>query len=821
MNNLLTDSDIYNIKNIIKTYGSNELEFRIGTFQEHFFKSQIEKNIYDKILNNSNLFQANKINLTKELVCKDLDNNQKIIKYENNKQSKIYYRKKNRIQIIDFQIFESRIALSNEIEYANSNSNYNNCFRFKDRISKFSVDGNWRYDFTKVYLLHIKNSNIDNIDDILKNSKYNYEFEIEFIGKDLKIDYIYKIFKFILQYNLNNYKHILKEIQNNLSNNVKEYYIIKKNPAYMIQFKKLTNPVITVSRDNISNILEEKFAITEKADGENNFFYINELGVFLINDRSLIKKIDIIVNDKSLYGTLLNGEYIHYLDCFLTFDCYIYKKKDISQQNLKYRYKCMQNCEKGIINSTNFRFFTKKYYFEKNIFETCNSIYKKKYNYKIDGIIFTPIYGTIRSTTYKWKPLNELTTDFLVKKVPNKNDLFYLYVTIKKDDRKKYKLKIDNDHDLFFPMFNKNAYFTPVKFQYPGESSKTYITKNKNLKDNTVVEFYYKNKWIPTRVRVDKTELYEKSIKMGKFFGPNAYIVAYDNWKNLHNNPITLDMITGKTNINISRYFAGKRRKDSLITEMNFFHSGIVKDMLYEEYISKCKKNNNILELSGGRGGDIKKWIKYKIKYLTIVDLDNEALKQAKSRVDSSPYKINATYIQADCNENIIPKLSKFSYDAVNMHFAIHYMLKNKITLKNIFNNVNNKLKKNGYFIFTALDGELVFELLSNNSIQFNESYNFMKNNKKIFAIKRLYKQNTFEELGQEISVFVETLGDHCGEFLVNYDYILNYFAFRNYKLIKSDYFRNILNKWEGKSNMSEAEINFSSLYRYMVLQKI
>ena len=820
MKNLLTNTDLNNINNLISKYDKNELEFRIGNFQEHMFRSSIDKNVYDKIMNNSILFQQNKVVFTKELVCKDLNNNQKIITYENGKQTNIYYRRKNRVQILDFQIFECRIALSNEIEIKSSQNNYNNCFRYKDRISKYSIDGNWRYDFTKVYTLYLQNSNIDNIQKNLENSKSNYEFEIEFIGQKLTLDLILNIFNFIIEYNLNNYKHLLKEIQSNLSDKIEFNYRIKKNPAYMIQFKKLTNPVITLSRENIETVLKNH-AISEKADGENNFIYINKLGVFLINDRSVIKKIDIIVTDKSLYGTLLNGEYIHYLDCFLAFDCFIYKNIDISEKHLKYRYDCILNCEKNIISSANFRFYAKKYYFEKNIFKTCNLIYNNKYDYKIDGIIFTSINSGIRDIMYKWKPLNELTTDFLVKKVPNKEDLFYLYVTINKEDRLKYNIKIDQDHEIFFPMFNKFAYFVPIKFQFPGELKKTYIVKNKDLKDNTIVEFYYDNVWIPTRIRVDKTENYQKSVRIRKFFGPNAFIVAYDNWKNIHNDPITLDIITGKTPLKLARYFSGKKRRDSDITQMNYFHSGVVKEMLYEEYIGKCRKNNNVLELSGGRGGDIRKWIKHKIKYLTIIDFDKEALEEAKKRITNSNNIIKANYIHADLRTNVITKLSRHPYDSISMQFAIHYMLGNKVTLKNIFNNVNYKLKNGGYFIFTALDGELVFDLLSKNTIQYNESYDFMKNKKKIFGIKRFFKQNTFEELGQEISVFVETLGEHAGEFLVNFDYILNYFASRNYKLIKSEYFKDLLDKWDGKKNMSQPEIEFSSLYRYMVLQKI
>ena len=155
------------------------------------------------------------------------------------------------------------------------------------------------------------------------------------------------------------------------------------------------------------------------------------------------------------------------------------------------------------------------------------------------------------------------------------------------------------------------------------------------------------------------------------------------------------------------------------------------------------------------------------------------------------------------------------------MQFAIHYMLGNQTTFKNLLKTIKYNLVSGGYFIFTAFDGQLVFDLLAKNSIQYNETYEFKKNNKKVCGITRLYKENTFEELGQEISVYVETIGDHSGEFLVNFDYLLNNFEKNGLKLVKSDYFKNILDTWDNKSKMSEAEIQYSSLYRYMVVQKI
>ena len=160
------------------------------------------------------------------------------------------------------------------------------------------------------------------------------------------------------------------------------------------------------------------------------------------------------------------------------------------------------------------------------------------------------------------------------------------------------------------------------------------------------------------------------------------------------------------------------------------------------------------------------------------------------------------------------------------MQFAIHYMLKDKTTLENMFNNIDYKLKKNGYFIFTALDGQLVFNTLTQQSIQYKETHELKKDNEKILGITRLYRENTFEELGQEISVYVSSIGEHAGEYLVNFDYVLGYFVKRGYQLVASEYFKNILDKKDDKNDfaikkMGDAEKEFSSLYRYMVLEKI
>ncbi len=826
MDNILSYNERSHIINLLKKTDQSNLEFeiRLGVFQEHFFKSEIDFEKYKKILNMNELYSDLPHTNEMMLVCKSKSNSQKIITYKNNTAIKTEYRRKNRVHMINLNLLQCRIALSQEIELNKPNESFDDCFRFKDRISRISKDGKWRFDFTKVYDLDIKNENIKDIKQLLSNYKYHYELEIEYLDNItiLNLKEIEKQLTMIKNNGLNDNKHILKDIQNLFSDKFEFNRSIKRIPPHMLNFKKITNHLVALNSTNINNIFKN-YSVTEKADGENNFIFVTKSAIYLINDRSNIRKLPLELKDKSLHNSLINGEYINYLNSFYTFDILIYKGKEVTDKFLPERYKYIQEFEKGIKSSDEFKICTKKYYMS-DMIKSSDKIYNHtKFPYKIDGLVFTPTNTGFRSTAYKWKPLNELTVDFLVKQSPEKG-LFYLFVTINKVDMDKYKMRPDNDHEKLFPMYSRNAYYVPIKFQVPNLNQKTYLVKNNTLKDNTVVEFYYDKKWIPLRVRVDKTENYQKSMRMRKFFGPNAFAVAYDTWNSLHIDPITSDIITGKSplpkSVKMSRYFKGKSRKECDIIMMNVFHSRVVKHMLYQEYIGKPRKNHNVLELSGGRGGDVHKWVNNHIRYLTVHDIDQVALDEAKRRLDGMKHGLRIKFVQGDLNMDISNKFGTHKFDSISMQFAIHYMLRNEQTLSNLFATIDKNIKKGGYFIFTTLDGNLVFNLLAKNSIQYNESYDFNKNGKKVIGIKRLYKDNTFEKYGQEIAVYVETIGEHAGEYLVNFDNLVEFFITKGYKLVKSEYFKDILDTWENKSKMSEAEIKFSSLYRYMVLEK-
>ena len=124
------------------------------------------------------------------------------------------------------------------------------------------------------------------------------------------------------------------------------------------------------------------------------------------------------------------------------------------------------------------------------------------------------------------------------------------------------------------------------------------------FEDNTIVEFRYdmdrdnKWRWVPLRVRYDKTALLRQNVLE---FG-NAYHVANSNWQTIHN-PISEDML--KTGNDIPNELADddvyyNRKGGAYQTEaMRDFHNKYVKKLLIT---SVSKRGGILIDYACGKG---------------------------------------------------------------------------------------------------------------------------------------------------------------------------------------------------------------------------
>ena len=123
---------------------------------------------------------------------------------------------------------------------------------------------------------------------------------------------------------------------------------------------------------------------------------------------------------------------------------------------------------------------------------------------------------------------------------------------------------------------------------------KIYTEDGDEIEDNTIIEFKYDHsketnwKWIPIRVRYDKTSELRAGLKN---FG-NAYHVANSNWHSIHN-PVTEKIIKSGSNIKIDNadddVYYNKVDTYSETRCLRDFHNLYVKNILIEKISQKGK----------------------------------------------------------------------------------------------------------------------------------------------------------------------------------------------------------------------------------------
>ena len=412
----------------------------------------------------------------------------------------------------------------------------------------------------------------------------------------------------------------------------------------------------------------------------------------------------------------------------------------------------------------------------------------------------------------------------------------------------------------FFPTnpYDPDAGITNLVLKLDKNNKKQMLSEeNDIIEDNMIVEFKYdfnKDKqwrWIPLRVRYDKTAEYRSGHKN---YG-NAYHVAQSNWNSIHN-PITVEMIRTGNSIPSILYdddiYYNKTSSGTHTKAMRDFHNLFVKNKLI---MSVSKMGDTLIDYAVGKGGDIPKWISASLSFVFGLDISRDNI---ENRLDGAcarylsykrRFKImpDALFIHGNSGVNIknlsaqytdkgkqitkavfgegsnseeiigkgVAKVYGKGADGFNIssiQFAIHYMFENSDTLNNFLTNIAECTKEGGYFIGTCFDGNKIFELLKD--IEQNESitiFDYDRNNKLLEITKRYNKEDFPDNitcLNYGIDVFQESINKTFREYLVNYDYFIS--VMENYGFIP-------LTSDEAKSMGLKSGIgNFDELYKLM-----
>lgn len=426
-------------------------------------------------------------------------------------------------------------------------------------------------------------------------------------------------------------------------------------------------------------------------------------------------------------------------------------------------------------------------------------------------------------------------------------------------------------------------------------SNQMFSEDNEAFGDNTIVEFRYDFereqgwRWVPLRVRYDKTARY---LKGEKEYG-NSYKTCNENWKSIHPaGRITEYMLStglGIPDLIVSedKYYntpAGKFKTEA----MKNFHNLYIKKMLIT---CVSKQGDTLIDYACGKAGDLSKWIASKLSFVFGIDYSKENLEnrmdgacarylKSKKVNKNMPYALfvhgnsgfnikNGTAMLNDKAKQITSaifgngpkdpeKIGKGvarqygkhddGFNVSSCQFAIHYFLETPDTLQGFMKNLAECTKLNGYFIGTAYDGKLVFDLLKKSKT--GEGVQINEDGKKIWEVIKGYGADNFEDnsssIGYRIDVYQESINQLIPEYLVNFDYLNRVMESYGFKLINkeeavemgipdgsglfSELFLNMLdeiskNKFKATNygnapNMSKFEQKISFLNRYFIYKK-
>ena len=527
----------------------------------------------------------------------------------------------------------------------------------------------------------------------------------------------------------------------------------------------------------------------------------------------------------------------------------------------------------------------------KNIFDCCESLLRRindpSYEYETDGLIFTPgnmrlpesDYRVTWDYSFKWKPSKYNTIDFLIKTKKgqdNRDEINYLYSdgidTSGQQDIKSYKTLIlmcgfDESKNGYMnpcsyliegsvPTFNKQdkSNYKPLPF-YPTNpyddtaylcnimlrkdingDLQMYSEEEDLIEDNTIVEFRYEMtnennwKWLPLRVRYDKT--YQYRSKLIRNFG-NDYSVANSNWHSIHN-PITEDML--KTGTGISEdlsdddVYYRKSDTQSQTRRLRDFHNTYVKRKLIE---SVSNVDETLIDVAVGKAGDLPKWIKSKLSFVFGIDYSKDNIENkidgacarylnkkkdmrrlpdcmfihgnsgknirtADAILSNEKYKTITKAIFGDGpkDESIIGKnifknygIGREGFNITSCQFALHYFFESLPILQKFLQNVCECTKVNGYFIATCYDGRKLFNILEGKRL--DESVIKIENEKKVWEVVKKYDYTEYKDdsssVGYAIDVYQDSINKLAREYLVNDKYLIRIMENYGFRLLNEN----------------------------------
>ncbi|PFH52378.1 hypothetical protein AMATHDRAFT_74175 [Amanita thiersii Skay4041] len=127
--------------------------------------------------------------------------------------------------------------------------------------------------------------------------------------------------------------------------------------------------------------------------------------------------------------------------------------------------------------------------------------------------------------------------------------------------------------------------------------------------------------------------------------------------------------------------------------------------------------SGKVLDMGCGKGGDMTKWSKARIKEYFGVDIAAVSVEQARSRWEGMNSSFDAKFAALDCyteplSKAFAPASLSQPFDVVSMQFCMHYAFETVQKARCMLDNVSKHLRRGGVFIGTIPNADFLLEQL-------------------------------------------------------------------------------------------------------------
>lgn len=457
--------------------------------------------------------------------------------------------------------------------------------------------------------------------------------------------------------------------------------------------------------------------------------------------------------------------------------------------------------------------------------------------YETDGrILVSPNRSYRNTTTYKWKPADKNSIDFLAKRATVRNPdfppkagykLYYLFVGINQQMYDNLSLSLVDGYNIIFNNTQPKGQYFPVQFS-PSDSPHAYIYYHPDDGediDSLIVEMICADgckaagridlpDWRIINIRHDRA----RESREGNYFGNDFRIAEYI-WLNYIDPFYENELWEG---VDHSYFFS---RKSNLYKSQTAFTS-FVKSMRIENTL---KGENWVVDLAAGKGQDLGRYFRAGVKHLVAVDQDRAALTQLIRRKYTMKGEKNTRVytLRTDLTDNpkhnatLVRKMPKFPEKGANaavINLAINYFTGNYEDLEKVAILLNSILAKDGKVIITTMMGDRVFELLKD--VETGGRWNYMEDGILKYSIRRDFIESELTVVGQQIGIILPfSGGEYYEEYLVNPATVIEVLHNHGFELTDHKYFDHYFSA-KHSSDLNEGDLQYLSLYGELVFAK-